>query len=483
MAQRLRTSNKYNSFVFHRSYDYETKSKFDNVANKSQDDWKKIVIDELSQLVQTSQINYLIYIFHDKDTINGQLKPLHLHGVINFKSGTSPNSARKKLSPYNDRSQNCEFATNESHAIKYLIHATENAQNEMKYPYDIENLTIFKNDKSMITDIEDKKLFYSQRIAADKSKQFPKSKSAQSLLNDEIENFKLDILTDTRTGLYSSFSDTYFKFIEHFEKFILDNIPNTDEKHANKLANQLYSKHFTAKFKSEFKLSLEHYFEMQSHQKKFPMALMFTSFKGGSGKSSFIDEFANWIYQKNGWTGQHFKGATGADTRAMLDKYNGETICVFDEVNLNIPQQVFCDSFDNINKKNIHTRYRNTTLLSKFAFFSTSDTFEKFSSAIGTNSIDPTADKNDKIFQIQRRFQIILQEKPNSTEPIAQIFVPDLENRSNKPVLIAEMPWPSIDELKQYSISGTDTNNKITNLFEYIYPYLERTAFPFADNK
>lgn len=414
MFQNKRKSNKYRVYSLVRFYDYDTNLEeermtdiFENLSQQKQEqlrkfitkyknisieEWKNNILSEYQEL----QTDYSALIFHDKDILpDGTNKSLHCHIVIKTKNLQSFKSIKETLMPHNNRQENFGFTISEGGQLRYLLHLSEEALKDKKHRYDIEELYLFL-DNRLITDIKEKNDWYSEKISQD----FKSDLTQRQRESQNEQNFLNILKQDVKLGnLYPE--DVYDEIEKKF------GIERAVELYTPRLKAQidlLRNKNLEDK---ELKAKRDN-----KNRKKTHLSNIFISAEGGKGKSIFAESLSHYILEKEGLDSREIFGADASTQKAntLFSLYKHEHISIFNEIDYTMTQAEFCKAFEKDSPlRNVTNRHKNIINTSRYCIFTKSDPFSLWSSKIGQNKISKDADPVDKVWQIRRRFELILE--------------------------------------------------------------------------
>lgn len=199
-----------------RNYDFEThdydeeKGKVKKENAPTEEQWKKTVIEEITEIANQDNVSYCYFIFHDSDRLeNGRLKPLHVHIVIKFKNARRMGALMKLLKV--SRSENISPVKSYKGALGYLLHITEQAKKDGKFIYSQRELYMAGEE---IPESEKLRYAHFDKIA----------KSGDKLDKDtkeEIENDVFDMMTEVRKkGTEPNINDLYDKYDTQDERLV-----------------------------------------------------------------------------------------------------------------------------------------------------------------------------------------------------------------------------------------------------------------------
>lgn len=200
-----------------RNYDFETHDYNEETGEKvkkenapTEEQWKKTVIEEITEIANQDNVSYCYFIFHDSDRLeNGRLKPLHVHIVIKFKNARRMGALMKLLKV--SRSENISPVKSYKGALGYLLHITEQAKKDGKFIYSQRELYMAGEE---IPESEKLRYAHFDKIA----------KSGDKLDKDtkeEIENDVFDMMTEVRKkGTEPNINDLYDKYDTQDERLV-----------------------------------------------------------------------------------------------------------------------------------------------------------------------------------------------------------------------------------------------------------------------
>lgn len=199
-----------------RNYDYEThdydeeKGKVKKENAPTEEQWKKTVIEEITEIASQDNVSYCYFIFHDSDRLeNGKLKPLHVHIVIKFKNARRMGALMKLLKV--SRRENISPVKSYKGALGYLLHITEQAKKDGKFIYSQRELYMAGEEIP-----ESEKLRYAHFDKIAKSGDKPDKDT-----KEEIENDVFDMMTEVRKkGTEPNINDLYDKYDTQDERLV-----------------------------------------------------------------------------------------------------------------------------------------------------------------------------------------------------------------------------------------------------------------------
>lgn len=141
-----KSEKKYRRFDVQRNYQFETHDADGNqTSDITENEWREKVTTEIRSFFDDSEVAEIFYIFHDKDiNDDGTSKGLHVHLVVTFKNPHTQTSVVKLLMA--SSVHNCTPCDSYVDSLRYLIHVSETALNEMKHIYSVNDVHGWKLD-------------------------------------------------------------------------------------------------------------------------------------------------------------------------------------------------------------------------------------------------------------------------------------------------------------------------------------------------
>lgn len=453
-------SDTHHCWFAQRSYKFETQDAAGNVtSNETQDDWKKRVINELATPAGMTAIGlsktYLI--FHDKDVDeHGDPKGLHCHFVVWFKHADIWERVHKKLG-CSDREQNCVSPSNQTEALRYLIHVSAKALNTEKYIYPAENVIAVSANNNPI-------LPYRKAIIESKNSQIKQKQQSEREAKAAIKAAKSEMLEKVATG------ELTLPQVRSMYK--------TDAMHVGTKLCDWYTD------RNRFVLAEQERFDdMLNFYSVNPRCLttVYISGVGGLGKSELGLALANSCFPGRPI---HRPATHGEQTTFdFAGDYHGEPVTLFNEFSACFPVDQFNDIFDPIHANRVNSRNKDKPWFAELAILPTSDSIEKtiynmwYSYAekeimrLGCN-ITYTTDKlcrlvrlenaskdvADKIRQIRRRIHVVVDLTAAGT---AEIYFMSYKN--NVPhIYLYDKPQQGAEPYIHFASCAFDVNNPAT---------------------
>lgn len=335
-------------FDVQRNYQFETHDADGNqISFITEAEWRDKVTSEIRDLFNTSDIIKVFYIFHDKDiNDDGTSKGLHVHFVVTFKEGHTQTSVVKKLGA--SSVHNCEPCESYVDSMRYLIHVSENALNEMKHIYSVTEVHGFKLDEDgSVCDVtvQDFKEAMSRKNTkkARKEQKKVKDSCAVSIMNgDSVVSDVRDVYLDDSHGVG------------------LSPVDYLNDKRIYKEASVEWLERIT-----EF---------YQSHH--CPLTSIYISGGGGTGKTSLANALAEKFADSHG---VHKVAAPGKNTTFdFAGNYRGERVSIFNEFSSAFPVEQFLSIFDPLNAMPVNSRNTDKLYFANYSIFTTSVDLEMF---------------------------------------------------------------------------------------------------------
>lgn len=343
-----KSEKRYRKFDVQRNYQFETHDADGNqISDITENEWRNKVISEIRALFENSDVTEVFYIFHDKDiNDDGTSKGLHVHLVVTFAEGHTQTAVVKLLLA--SSVHNCSPCDSYVDSMRYLIHVSETALNEMKYIYsvnDVHGWRLSDDGSVAVTAAQDFKEAMSRKNTKKARKEQKKVKDSCVIAVMSGES----IISDVR-GVYED--DTCNVGLTSVD-YIMD-------KHIYKEASVEWLERIT-----EF---------YQNHS--CPLTTIYISGGGGTGKT----ELAKALARK--WSdshGIHVVSAPGKSTTFdFAGNYRGERVSIFNELALAFPVEQFLSIFDPLNAMPVNSRNFDKLYFANYSIFTTSVPLETF---------------------------------------------------------------------------------------------------------
>jgi len=340
---------RYYRFDVQRNYQYET---HDDKGNKTSDiteiEWREKVVAEVRELFNNG-VTEVFCIFHDCDiNDDGTSKGLHVHLVVTFGNGNNKTqtSAIKLLGA--SSVHNCEPCNRYVDSLRYLIHVSEKALNEMKYIYDVSDVFGWRvsDDGSIVeTTVSD---FKNGMARKNDIKTRAKQKEVKNDCSLAIASGNA-VLSDVRE-LYVG--DTQGVGLT-FNDYLSDKV-NYERAQSERLA-----------------MIAEFY-----QYNPCPLTTIYISGGGGTGKTNLANALAElWADS----FGVHRVSAPGKSTTFdFAGNYRGERVSIFNELSSAFPVEQFLSIFDPLNASPVNSRHVDKLYFANYSIFTTSVPLEMF---------------------------------------------------------------------------------------------------------
>lgn len=341
-----KADKRYYRFDVQRNYQFET---HDDKGNKTSDitenEWREKVVSETRALI--GSVTEAFCIFHDCDiNDDGTSKGLHFHSVITFKDAKTQTSAVKLLGA--SSVHNCQPCDSYVDSLRYLIHISETAVNQMKYIYDVADVFgwFIADDGAVVeTTVTDFKQSMSRKNDKKARREQKKVKdscavavmSGQSVVSDVLEVYledshkvglsAVDYLQDM--SLYERSSDVWLQMMTGFYQ-----------------------------------------------HNSCPLTTIYISGGGGTGKTTLANALAEKWADSHG---VHNVSAPGRSTTFdFVGNYRGERVSIFNELSSAFPVEQFLSIFDTLNAVPVNSRHADKLYFSNYALLTTSVPVEAF---------------------------------------------------------------------------------------------------------
>lgn len=344
-----KSEKRYRRFDVQRNYQFETHD--DNgyqIDDITESEWRDKVTSEIKSLFDDSDIIEVFYIFHDKDiNDDGTSKGLHCHEVVTFNEGHTQSAVIKKLLA--SSVHNCLPCDNYTDSCRYLIHVSENALNDMKTIYDVNDVHGWKiDDDGEIIEITafDFKNAMSRKTTkkARKEQKKVKDNAVMQVINGN------SVISDVR--------DSYY--IDDSHNVGLSPWDFVDDRGKYRIASDIWLERIT-----EF---------YESHA--CPLTSIYIEGGGGTGKTSLANAIAKEFADVHG---VHKVASPGRNTTFdFAGNYKGERVSIFNEFSSAFPVEQFLSIFDPLNAMPVNSRNSDKLYFANYSIFTTSVTLEMF---------------------------------------------------------------------------------------------------------
>ncbi|MDE6520474.1 MAG: replication protein [Ruminococcus sp.] len=343
-----KSDKKYRRFDVQRNYQFETHDADGNqISDITENEWCNKVTSEIRSLFENSNITEVFYIFHDSDiNDDGTSKGLHVHLVVTFKEAHTQTAVVKLLLA--SSVHNCTPCDSYVDSLRYLIHVSETALNEMKHIYSVNDVHGWKLDEDgnvISVTVQDFKEAMSRKNTKKSRKEQKKVKdscviavmSGDSIISDVRCVYENDTCN---VGLTSS---DYIK-----------------DKYIYREASVEWLERIT-----EF---------YQDHA--CPLTSIYISGGGGTGKTSLANAIARKFADSHGI---HQVASPGRNTTFdFAGNYRGERVSIFNEFSSAFPVEQFLSIFDPLNAMPVNSRNSDKLYFANYSIFTTSVPLEMF---------------------------------------------------------------------------------------------------------
>ena len=368
-----------------RSYYYETHDKDGNVTrNITEAEWREEIIAEFSD-VKNLNITWIYFGFHDRDRDgNGGYKPLHVHFLVRTSDKITQSMAMKRFKC--SCKQNCQVPKYEVQALRYIIHKTEEATNEMKYSYDESIVYSFFDDT-----VKNPKSYY-EKIAISPYMQNKAKKQAENnakaVLDGYVSSNILAILKGEKT-LAEVFSE--------YNNEQMNSTYGTSIAMYYRLHRKIYEQAHADWFSKMSEWYAIH---------KRCLCTFYIVGDGQSGKSVLATFLAEKFADKRGI---HRPACAGLKTTFdFTGKYKGEMTSILNEFGKGFSLDQFLDMFDPLQAPVVNSRYCDKPWFAQTCFLTSSYSVEHFIYDMCKREPLTFTLDNDKVRQIRRRIPILI---------------------------------------------------------------------------
>ncbi|MBC9706342.1 MAG: hypothetical protein H9W81_15495 [Enterococcus sp.] len=377
------------AFVGQRNYYFETHDINGEVTSDiSEEAWKEQVREELL----ATEPYELVFIFHDKDIDkDGSLKTLHCHLIVSYEHPRSAERTREllKVEPRHFK----KLRKRDAGAYRYLTHTTEQAMNDLKYRYSVEELNVYIATGNGFEKLKGEEIwqFYSQKIA----------KVGNVDNKSEIEDSIADILYDLADGKYIENWDIKDDLIENFGK--------TD--------GVLY---FT-KYKKQFESARDEFYQKKfrdwkEHGRKFQS--IYIDGPSGIGKTTLANKLARRLNKENGRLESLIHDAPNASFGTRFDfvqDYQNELVTIFDDLDpRTFSYEEFLNLFESDKVFRANSRFENKPWFAEYAIITKSQPLAEWTKELSSKPLRAirdikSEDYSNCLWQPRRRINLEVQ--------------------------------------------------------------------------
>lgn len=397
-----KSEKRYYRFDVQRNYQFETHDEKGNkVSDITESEWRNKVMSETRILVGDCS-SEIFCIFHDCDiNDDGTSKGLHFHAVVTFKNNKTQTSAVKLLGA--SSIHNCQPCQSYVDSLRYLIHVSETALNEMKYIYSVNDVFGWRvSDDGSIVNITVTDFKYGMSRKNDKKSRKEKKKVKDSCIIDIISGNS--IVSDIRDVYLQDSRGVGLSAVDYLSDMSLYDRASSEWL---RMITEFYQTHYC------------------------PLTSIYIFGGGGVGKTTLANALARKFADSHGI---HQVAVAGKKTTFdFVGNYKGERVSVFNEFSTSFPVEQFLSVFDPLNASPVNSRNSDKFYFANYAIFTTSMQIEHFIYQLWIpyakqNSFIPirirekiTCERDwyfeymkyappgdDKILQIRRRFPVLV---------------------------------------------------------------------------
>lgn len=343
-----KSEKRYRRFDVQRNYQFETHDSNGNkISDISESEWHEKVVSEIRSLFNDSDIIEVFYIFHDKDiNDDGTSKGLHCHEIVTFKEGHTQTAIVKLL--FASSVHNCLPCDSYVDSMRYLIHVSESALNEMKHIYSVNDVHGWKIDEDgsfTAVTVQDFKEAMSRKNTKKARKEQKKVKDSCAVAVMSGESVVLDV------------RDVYLEDTQNVGLSAVD---------------YLEDKSLYERASSEWLTMITEFY--QNHA--CPLTTIYISGGGGTGKTTLANAIARNFADSHGI---HQVASPGRNTTFdFAGNYRGERVSIFNEFSSAFPVEQFLSIFDPLNAMPVNSRNSDKLYFANYSIFTTSVPLETF---------------------------------------------------------------------------------------------------------
>lgn len=345
-----KVDKRYYRFDVQRNYQFETHDDKGNIISDiTENEWREKVKSEVRGFFEGSPVSEVFCIFHDRDVNDdGTSKGLHFHMVVTFSNGNhkTQTSAVKLLGA--SSVHNCQPCDSYVDSLRYLIHISETAVNQMKYIYDVTDVFGWRiaDDGAVVkTTVTD----FKQSMSRKNDK---KARKEQKKVKDNCV-----VAVMSGNSIVSDVRGVYLEDPHNVGLSVLDYLQD----------KPLYER------ASDERLAM--ITEFYQHN-PCPLTTIYISGGGGTGKTSLANAIAEKFADVYG---VHQVSAPGKSTTFdFVGNYRGELVSIFNELSSAFPVEQFLSIFDPLNAVPVNSRHADKLYFAKYALLTTSVPLETF---------------------------------------------------------------------------------------------------------
>lgn len=339
---------RYYKFDVQKSYYYAVHDADGNlISDMTEQEWKDQIETEISDMSESGDYMEVLYIFHDSDiNSDGTPKGLHVHELITCKNACTQTAAVKRFGA--SSVYNCEPTKDYAGSVRYLIHVSESALNEMK--------TIYSPDKVRGWYLDAEGTVTPVTLRAFQERMAKKNTVKARLEQKKVKNeYAIDLMKGKTV-------------ISEVRECYEQDSRNVGLTYVDYLAEKKFFREASAEH-------LEHIAEFyQSHP--CPLTTIYISGGGGAGKTSLANAIAQSVADIHG---VHKVAAPGKSTTFdFAGDYRGERVSIFNELAPAFLVEQFLSVFDPLNAMPVNSRHSDKLYFANYAIFTTSVPVEPF---------------------------------------------------------------------------------------------------------
>lgn len=342
-----KVDKRYYRFDVQRNYQYETHNdKGEKVSDITELAWREKVKSEIFSLSENGVLE-VFCIFHDRDlNDDGTSKGLHFHFVVTFKDAKTQTSAVKLLGA--SSVHNCQPCDSYVDSLRYLIHISETAVNDMKHIYDVTDVFGWRiaDDgaviKTTVTDFKQSMSRKNDKKARKEKKKVKDNCAVAVMTGDSVTSDVLDVYMRDTQGVGLAPTD-YLQDMSLYER-----------------ASDVW-----------LRLATDFY-----QNNPCPLTSIYISGGGGTGKTMLANALAGKLSDNHG---VHQVSAPGKSTTFdFVGNYRGERVSIFNELSSAFPVEQFLSIFDPLNAVPVNSRHADKLYFANYSIFTTSVPLETF---------------------------------------------------------------------------------------------------------
>lgn len=342
-----KSEKSYYKYDVQRNYQFETHDENGNkISDITELEWREKVTAEIRSLMDNG-VSEVFYIFHDRDiNDDGTSKGLHVHEVVTFSHNKPQSAAIKNLGA--SSVHNCSPCDSYVDSMRYLIHVSETALNEMKYIYSVNDVHGWRiDDDGSVTDttVQDFKEAISRKNTKKVRKEQKKVKDlcAVAVMSGD------SVVSDVR--------DLYLEDTQNVGLSAVD---------------YLQDKSLYERASDEWLTMITEFY--QEHA--CPLTSIYISGGGGTGKTNLANSLARKFADSHGI---HQVASPGRNTTFdFAGNYRGERVSIFNEFSSAFPVEQFLSIFDPLNAMPVNSRNSDKLYFANYSIFTTSVPLETF---------------------------------------------------------------------------------------------------------